>query len=381
MRASLPPLSLYIHIPWCMRKCPYCDFNSHAAPGRLPVEAYTHGLLADLHRELDKAAGRTIETVFIGGGTPSLFPPDAIGRVLETVGGALAVDSEVTLEANPGTLEQGRFEGFHAAGVNRLSIGVQSFSPEKLKRLGRIHGREETLEAARAARAAGFDNFNLDLMYALPEQSIDEAIGDVRQAMALEPAHLSLYQLTLEPNTVFYAHPPTLPDEDSAIDMLEGSQRLLADSGYRQYEVSAYARQGMQCRHNLNYWRFGDYLAVGAGAHGKVTDAAGVIRRYRKVRMPALYMERVAAGDADTEHRTLSVEDRLLEFMMNSLRLNEGFTPELFEGRTGLPLDAARSGLERARRAGWLNASDDGPIRLSRAGRNHLDTVVGGFLP
>lgn len=379
IRTGCPPLSLYIHLPWCVRKCPYCDFNSHAAPAQLPVQAYTRALLADLALELDKAPGRSVETVFIGGGTPSLFPPDAIGRILDAVGNRLAAEAEITLEANPGTLEQGRFEAFRAAGVNRLSIGIQSFAPEKLAQLGRIHGRAEALRAAETARCAGFDSFNLDLMYALPEQSLTEALADLEQAIQLQPPHLSHYQLTLEPNTVFFARPPVLPDQDTAADMQDHCQDLLATSGYEQYEVSAYAKPGHRCRHNLNYWRYGDYLAIGAGAHGKVTDTNGAIQRYRKVKIPALYMQRMAAGSADTEVRTVMREDRVLEFMMNALRLREGFTERLFRDRTGLSLEAAQPGLSQALDAGWLIREGD-TLRASPSGHNYLDTVLSLFL-
>jgi len=374
-----------MHLPWCVRKCPYCDFNSHAAPTELPVAAYTRALLADLLLELDKAPGRPIETVFIGGGTPSLFPAEAIGQVLEAMGPRLAADAEITLEANPGALEQGRFQAFRAAGINRLSIGVQSFSDAHLSRLGRIHGRAEALQAADAARSAGFESFNLDLMYALPDQTPGQALADLDQAIDLAPAHLSHYQLTLEPNTVFYARPPQLPDQDSAADMQDLCQARLREAGYAQYEVSAYARPGFQCRHNLNYWRFGDYLAIGAGAHGKLTGADGGIQRYRKVKIPTLYMQRMGMGmggrgNADTEHRQVDTGDRLLEFMMNALRLNAGFSDGLFHSRTGLPVSVAEAGLQRALAAGLMERDND-HWRLSPQGRNFLDTVITYFLP
>ncbi|MEX0729584.1 MAG: radical SAM family heme chaperone HemW [Aquisalimonadaceae bacterium] len=379
-RTTPPPLALYIHLPWCVRKCPYCDFNSHAAPAQLPVEPYTRALIADLLLELAKAPGRLVETVFIGGGTPSLFPPPAIAQVLDALGDRLAADAEVTLEANPGTFEQGRFEGFRAAGVNRLSIGVQSFAAEKLHSLGRIHGRNEALQAAEAARNAGFESFNLDLMYALPDQTVTEALADLEQAIRLQPPHLSHYQLTLEPNTVFFSRPPTLPDQDTAADMQDHCQALLAEAGYEQYEVSAYARPGHRCRHNLNYWRFGDYLAVGAGAHGKITHADGTVQRYRKVKVPALYMQRMGKGGADTETRAVDGQERVLEFMMNALRLRDGFTESLFSSRTGLPMETAQPGLDRALAEGWM-VRDGESLRLSDGGRNHLDTVLTQFLP
>ncbi|HET8730764.1 MAG TPA: radical SAM family heme chaperone HemW, partial [Moraxellaceae bacterium] len=295
---ALPPLSLYIHVPWCVRKCPYCDFNSHAAGAELPETAYVDALLADLRQDLDLdlVQGREIASIFIGGGTPSLFSPDAYARLFDGLRRELhfASDIEITLEANPGTVEQAKFRGYRALGVNRLSIGVQSFSPEKLAALGRIHGRDEAVRAAEAARGAGFDNFNIDLMHGLPGQSVAEALADVRQALALAPTHLSWYQLTIEPNTVFYRDPPVLPEDDTLWSIQEEGQTLLAEGGYRQYEVSAYARPERECRHNRNYWMFGDYLALGAGAHGKVTRPAsalgqGGVWRYAKTRLPRDY--------------------------------------------------------------------------------------------
>lgn len=270
-----PPLSLYVHIPWCARKCPYCDFNSHAADRAVPERAYVDALLRDLEDELPGVGSRPIATLFIGGGTPSLFSAEAIARLLEGIRArvALAGDAEITLEANPGSADQDRFRGFRQAGVNRLSIGVQSFAPEKLRRLGRIHDREQALKAVAAARAAGFDNINLDLMFGLPEQTVTAALDDLATAIALGPKHLSFYQLTVEPNTRFYKDPPRLPDEDTVEAMQRACQALLARQGYRRYEVSAYAQTDFRCRHNLNYWQFGDYLGIGAGAHGKLTDA------------------------------------------------------------------------------------------------------------
>jgi len=289
---ALPPLSLYIHFPWCVRKCPYCDFNSHAVRGDLPEDQYIDALLADLESDLPRVWGRPVRSVFLGGGTPSLFSPEAIERLLAGVRArvTLVPEAEVTLEANPGTVETERFRGYRAAGVNRLSIGIQSFQPEQLQKLGRIHGRDEALAAAQAARAAGFDNFNLDLMFGLPQQTLDEALADLRTALALNPTHLSLYQLTLEPNTLFHAQPPELPDEDVLAAMQEALQAELADAGFTQYEVSAYARAGRRCRHNLNYWQFGDYLGIGAGAHAKITDADGITRLW-KVKQPRNFLE------------------------------------------------------------------------------------------
>ncbi|MEE8343471.1 MAG: radical SAM family heme chaperone HemW, partial [Gammaproteobacteria bacterium] len=271
---ALPPLSLYVHIPWCVRKCPYCDFNSHESKGDIPEQRYVRALLADLDQELERLQGRPVQSIFLGGGTPSLFSPQSIENLLTGIGNrmTLAADLEVTMEVNPGTMEQGKFAEFHAAGINRLSIGVQSFEPQLLQRIGRIHGREEAVRAAETAQFAGFKNFNLDLMYGLPGQHQHQALDDLRLAMQFRPGHLSWYQLTIEPNTHFYHRPPRLPGEALIESMQEEGQRLLEQNGYAQYEVSAYARHGQRCRHNLNYWHFGDYLGIGAGAHGKVTD-------------------------------------------------------------------------------------------------------------
>src|SRR3990172_545076 len=306
--ASLPPLSLYVHIPWCVRKCPYCDFNSHeASSGRsrhpasrdisaslhvtIPEREYIDALLRDLEQDLPRVWGRIVPPLFLGGGTPSLFSPEAIDRLLSGIRARLPLDQniEITLEANPGTVDVERFKGFRAAGINRLSIGIQSFDEEKLKALGRIHGRDEALRAAESARAAGFENFNLDLMFGLPDQTVEQALADIRTAIQLCPTHLSAYQLTIEPNTLFHARPPTLPDNDSTWDMQSQLQTELAAADYRQYEVSAYARPGYECRHNLNYWKFGDYLGIGAGAHAKITAASGITRLW-KVKHPGEYL-------------------------------------------------------------------------------------------
>ncbi|MCC5858308.1 MAG: radical SAM family heme chaperone HemW [Ectothiorhodospiraceae bacterium] len=376
-----PPLSLYVHIPWCVRKCPYCDFNSHAAPARLPVADYLAALRADLAGELASAPGRQIQTVFIGGGTPSLFPPQAIAQLLEDLRPHLPTAAEITLEANPGTVEQARFADFRQAGVNRLSIGVQSFNPQMLRRLGRIHGRDEAVRAAEAAVAAGFSNFNLDLMFALPEQTLAQMLDDLRYAVALDPPHLSHYQLTLEPNTVFYSKPPALPDDDSAWAMQQAAGEVLAGHGYSHYEVSAWARQGRECRHNRNYWLFGDYLAIGAGAHGKLTNPVdGSVRRYRKAKVPALYMGQVRAGTPNVEERRLHRDDLVLEFMMNALRLSDGFTIPMFEQRTGLPFKAAEPGLGTALEHGWVEQHGE-RIRTTAQGRCFLNAVLELFLP
>ena len=332
-------IAIYVHLPWCVRKCPYCDFNSHAAPARIPELTYVKALLADLDADLDLAAGRTVTSVFLGGGTPSLFGTEAIGTLLKGIATRLpfAADVEITMEANPGTVEHGRFEGYAAAGVNRVSLGAQSFDAERLKQLGRIHGPEEIGIAVSELRAASITNFNLDLMYALPEQTTAGALADLSSAIALGPAHLSHYQLTLEPGTAFYHRPPPLPDDDQAFEMQEGCQQMLAAAGFEQYEVSAYARPGRQCRHNLNYWRYGDYLGIGAGAHGKLT-VDGPDHPHREdphaARVPA--PARSKAWATGTPAGPCRVADLPFEFMLNALRLHEGFTLADFERATGL---------------------------------------------
>ncbi|WP_300615547.1 radical SAM family heme chaperone HemW [Dokdonella sp.] len=386
MPSIAPPLSLYVHIPWCVRKCPYCDFNSHAKDGAMPVDDYVDALLADLDRDLREQAqaiaDRPLHSVFFGGGTPSLFLPDAIARILDGVAARIPLprDAEVTLETNPGTVEHGRFEDYLGAGVNRLSFGVQSFDDDKLRRLGRIHSASEAERAIRLARDAGFDNFNIDLMYALPQQSLDGAIVDVERAIALQPTHVSHYQLTLEPNTLFAAKPPPLPDEDSAWDMQEACQARLAEAGYAQYEVSAYARDGRRCAHNLNYWRFGDYLGIGAGAHGKISDASnGTILRTTKVKLPRSYLERAARGESFGTTAPVGPADRPFEFMLNALRLNDGVDADRFEQRTGVALADIATPLSIARRRGWLT---DDPARLqpSADGRRFLNDLIQVFL-
>lgn len=385
LRMMAPPLSLYVHIPWCVRKCPYCDFNSHAQNATLPVDDYVAALLADLDRDLssygEAIAGRAIHSVFFGGGTPSLFQPDAIARILDGVAARIALprDAEVTLETNPGAVEHGRFAGYRAAGVNRLSFGVQSFDDDKLRRLGRIHSAAEAERAIRLAHEAGFDNFNVDLMYALPLQTLAGALADVERALALQPAHLSHYQLTLEPNTLFAAKPPPLPDEDHAWDMQEACQARVAEAGYAQYEVSAYARDGRRCAHNLNYWRFGDYLGIGAGAHGKLSGADGTIRRTAKVKLPRSYLERAARGEAFGTHADVAPVERPFEFMLNALRLNEGVPLDFFERRTGLAAAAIAAPLARARRRGWLEP-DPAWLRPTAEGRRLLNDLVASFL-
>ena len=380
---TTPPLSLYVHLPWCVRKCPYCDFNSHEGRGALPFEAYVDALLADLDHDLPLAWGRTVHSVFFGGGTPSLFPPAAIDRFLQQASARLrfAPDVEVTLETNPGTVEHGPFAGYRAAGVNRLSFGVQSFDDGCLQRLGRIHSSGDAERAVKAAQDAGFDNLNLDLMYALPGQSLAMALADVDRAIALQPAHLSHYQLTLEPNTVFAVRTPAgLPDEDGAWDMQEACQARLAAAGFAQYEVSAYARAGRQCRHNLNYWQFGDYLGIGAGAHGKLTLGASqqVLRRW-KLRHPAEYQAKAGTPAAIGGDEVLTASRLPFDFMLNALRLNAGVPMAMFEARTGLPRAAIADHLATAHARGWLEPDPDW-LRPTELGRRFANDVIGLFL-
>ena len=378
-----PPLSLYVHLPWCVRKCPYCDFNSHAQRGELPFAAYVDALLADLDHDLPLAWGRTVHSVFFGGGTPSLFPPEAIDAFLQQASSRLrfAPEAEITLETNPGTAEHGRFEGYRAAGVNRLSFGIQSFDDGCLQRLGRIHDSREAVAAVELARAAGFDNFNLDLMYALPGQTLAMAQDDIARAIALEPTHVSHYQLTLEPNTVFAARPPRgIPDHDAAWDMQEACQAMLADAGYAQYETSAYARAGRQCAHNLNYWRYGDYLGIGAGAHGKLTlgHEQSILRRW-KLKHPARYLAAAGRKEAIGGDDRIEPARRPFEYMLNVLRLVEGFALADFEARTGLPRSAIEAPLRRAYASGWLEREGD-RVRPTELGRRFTNDVMSLFL-
>lgn len=390
MTQSALPLALYVHMPWCVKKCPYCDFNSHGLRGDPSYDRYVDCLLDDLDGDLaDFGAGvhgRPIVSLFFGGGTPSLFAPELIGRFLD---GArerlpLAPDCEITLETNPGTVEHGRFDGYLAAGVNRLSFGIQSFDDAKLRRLGRIHSATEAEDAVRQARAAGFDNINVDLMYALPQQTLAGALADVDRAMALEPSHISHYQLTLEPNTAFAKHPPPLPDDDAAWDMQEACQARLAAGGYAQYEVSAYAQPGRRCMHNLNYWAFGDYLGIGAGAHGKVsvvdeTTAALTTQRRWKARMPLAYMKHAAQAERLDGSKQVPANELPFEYMLNALRLVDGLPMAWFAERTGLaPADIAKP-LAEARRRGWLH---DDPERLhtTELGQRFLNDVIEQFM-
>ena len=380
------PLALYVHFPWCVKKCPYCDFNSHALRGaqasEIPERAYVDALLRDLDFELRDGESRPLSSVFFGGGTPSLFSAQAVGRVLEGVQRRLdyAPGAEITLEANPGTAEAGRFRGYRDAGVNRLSIGVQSFDAAKLKALGRIHGPDEARGAVQLARDAGFDNLNLDLMYALPQQTPAEAEADLRAAFALAPEHLSYYHLTLEPNTAFHARPPALPDAEAAWSMQERGQALLAEHGYAQYEVSAYARAGRRCRHNLNYWQYGDYLGIGAGAHGKRTAADGSIRRRARHKLPRTYLGTAGTAAALQEDQAVAAGELPFEYAMNALRLNDGFGLDEFQRRTGLGPEALERPLAAARERGLIEADAAG-VRATARGQTYLNQLTALFLP
>lgn len=379
---ALPPLSLYIHLPWCVRKCPYCDFNSHALKDALPEATYVDALLRDLEQDLPRVWGRRVVSVFIGGGTPSLFSPEALDRLLSGLRARLAInaDAEITLEANPGTAEQGKFREYRTLGINRLSIGVQSFQNDALQRLGRIHGRTEAIAAAEMAHAAGFDNVNLDIMFALPNQTAKQAAEDVATAIDLEPTHISYYQLTLEPNTLFHAQPPTLPDNDLAWQIQQAGQALLGAADYGQYEVSAYAQPKKQCAHNLNYWQFGDYLGLGAGAHGKITDASQqAITRLAKHRSPQAFMQSAGSAQSIQSERVLTRKEVGLEFMMNALRLNTGFETALFLAHAGQQISLIDSALNNAVEAGLLERSAK-RICPTEKGRQFLDDLVALFI-
>jgi oxygen-independent coproporphyrinogen-3 oxidase len=378
-----PPLALYVHVPWCVRKCPYCDFNSHHQPRELPVKPYVEALVRDLEQDLPLAWGRTVHSVFFGGGTPSLFPPAAIGDILAAASARLrfAPGAEVTLECNPGTAEHGRFEDYLAAGVNRVSFGVQSFDDGCLQRLGRIHDAGEAEAAVKMAQDAGVANINLDLMYALPEQTLAMALHDVERAVALAPQHLSHYHLTLEPNTVFAARPPAgIPDPDAAWDMQDACVEAMAAAGYAQYEVSAYARPDRQCAHNLNYWRYGDYLGIGAGAHGKLTSGAAqsILRRW-KPKNPTGYMASAGTPEGIGGEEAVSPANRPFDYMLNALRLVEGFRLRDFEARTGLSRRAIRSELDHAVLSGWLQVDEDRVVP-TELGRRFTNDVIGLFL-
>ena len=378
--AALPPLALYVHIPWCIRKCPYCDFNSHEQRGALPETEYVDALIADLEFALPLIWGRRVGSVFFGGGTPSLFAAAAIDRILAAIRArvALAPDAEVTLEANPGTFERMKFAGFKAAGVNRLSLGVQSFNPAHLRALGRVHDDREARTAVAAALEI-FDNINLDLMYALPGQTPGGARADAVAALEFSPPHLSFYHLTIEPNTLFHRHPPALPDEDTAAEIEDELEAALVKAGYRHYETSAFAKTGRECRHNLNYWQFGDYLGIGAGAHSKLSFAERIVRQIRH-RQPQQYLAAVASGTPLAEQRELSRADAGFEFMLNVLRLTDGFPVSQFAERTGFALASVQRELAEAERRGLLER-DHQRIRPTPLGRRFLNDLQAIFLP
>jgi len=377
---TLPPLSLYIHLPWCVKKCPYCDFNSHTYESGLPEDEYVNALISDLEYQLPSIWGRRIVSVFIGGGTPSLFSAQSINKIMTTIRSHLNClpDMEVTMEANPGTVEQNKFNGFYEAGINRLSIGVQSFDDQKLKSLGRIHNANEALNAVEVARKAGFSNINLDIMFALPGQSIEQALLDLQQAIDLSPQHISWYQLTIEPNTFFYSHPPVTPEDDDVWEMQQKGQQLLADSGYIQYEISAYAKNKQQCAHNLNYWQFGDYLALGAGAHGKISRAdTSEINRYWQVRKPADYMQ-ASVENKTSGSESLLTEQIVFEFMLNALRLKQGFDIQTFEQNTGLSSELIIEKCQNAIGEGLLERNEKG-FAATQQGYLFLNDLINLF--
>lgn len=375
--ANRPPLSLYIHIPWCVQKCPYCDFNSHALKGEVPHEEYVRHLLADLDNDLPLTGGREVSTIFIGGGTPSLLSSEAMMLLMDGVRARLPLSptAEITMEANPGTVEADRFSGYQRAGINRISIGVQSFSPEKLQRLGRIHGPEEAKRAAHLAADLGLRSFNLDLMHGLPDQSLEEALDDLRQAIALNPPHLSWYQLTIEPNTLFSSRPPILPDDDALWDIFEQGDKLLTAAGYQQYETSAYAKPGYRCEHNLNYWRFGDYLGIGCGAHGKLTQPDGRIIRTTKTRHPRGFM---AGNYLDRQHEVVDSE-KPFEFFMNRFRLLEAAPREEFSRYTGLNESVIRPQIDEALEKGYLTETPE-QWQITHKGKLFLNSLLELFL-
>jgi len=399
-KMTLPPLSLYIHVPWCVRKCPYCDFNSHKAEEHIPETEYVQALLDDLEADLPYVQGREIQTIFIGGGTPSLLSVEAYKNLLAGLQEKVSFvkDIEITMEANPGTFEAEKFAGYRKLGINRLSIGVQSFADHQLKHLGRIHDGQQAVAAINMAKAAGFDNFNIDLMHGLPDQSEAQALADIQQAIDLGPAHMSWYQLTIEPNTEFFKRPPVLPEDETLWDIQEAGQALLAKHGFEQYEVSAYAQKDKQATHNLNYWQFGDYLGIGAGAHGKVTDlvnapeslTASPVFRTWKTRAPKDFLN-AATDDAKEKGKhflagkeSIQNEDLGLEFLMNALRLQQGFDLNLFEQRTGYPLETIASGIDTAIEKGLLekHVLNDGSeqIKTSAKGSLFLNEILGLFM-
>ena len=378
--ATLPPLTLYVHIPWCLKKCPYCDFNSHEARGEVPEKAYVEAVIADLEAAIPGVWGRRVHAIFVGGGTPSLFSPEAIDRLLTAARTLLPVevDAEITLEANPGTFEQAKFRAFRAAGVNRLSVGIQSFDDARLAQIGRVHGGDEARRAARIA-VETFERVNLDLMYALPGQDAAGALADVTEALSFGPEHLSAYHLTIEPNTLFHRHPPALPDDDASAEIEDGVESALARAGFEHYETSAYARPGARARHNVNYWRFGDYLGIGAGAHSKLSYPDRIVREMR-FKQPRAYQEGAMAGAAIQSAHDVPASDLPFEFAMNALRLADGFALSLFTERTGLAASVLEGPLSRAESMGLVDR-DAFSVRPTPRGRRFLNDLLGLFVP
>jgi putative oxygen-independent coproporphyrinogen III oxidase len=380
---ALPPLSLYIHVPWCIKKCPYCDFNSHKSTEILPEQAYIDALIRDLEQAVPTVWGRTIQTIFIGGGTPSLFSAEAYDRLFSSLRALLPIshNAEITLEANPGTFEQHRFADYLSLGINRLSIGIQSFNEQSLTALGRIHDGQQAIKAVETAHKVGFENFNLDLMFGLPHQTSKTAREDIETAIALEPSHLSYYQLTIEPNTLFHQQPPTLPDDDPIMDWQLDSQQRMAKAGFEQYEVSAYAKNKQLCRHNLNYWQFGDYLGIGAGAHGKISDAAQQsIARKSKQKQPQKYIESAGTDQVILTDEIISTHDIGFEFMLNALRLTDGFPTPLFYQRAGVPISHIDKALQQAEQLGLITWTIH-RICPTEKGQRYLNSLVELFLP
>ena len=377
--SHLPPLSLYVHIPWCVKKCLYCDFNSHPLRSDVSPKDYTNTLIRDLEQHLGQIKDREIQTIFFGGGTPSVFEPDLIGTVIDYVkeNCLIRTDAEITLEANPGASDRIKFEGYRRVGVNRLSIGVQTTNDQLLKKLGRVHASAEAIETISDAKSI-FENINIDLMFALPEQGLGELKTDLSRVLEFAPEHLSIYQLTIEPNTWFFRYPPKLPDDDLASEMQFEIESVAHEHGYKQYEVSAFAKLGRQCSHNMNYWEFGDYLGVGAGAHSKITTSNSVTRLV-KHKQPKRYMEAVAIGDSVSSDKIVTSESLPFEFFMNALRLNDGVPRSLFEKRTALPIDIVESQLVALERRGLMNVSE-GFIRTTPLGMRFLNEVLQEFL-
>ena len=375
------PLSLYIHIPWCIKKCPYCDFNSHEARNDIPEERYLDALIRDLENELPNIWGRSIESVFIGGGTPSLFSAEGIDKLLRSLRERLNIrpNIEITMEANPGTFEQERFSAYRQAGINRLSIGIQSYNDNHLKALGRVHGSSEALKATEIVQKAGFGNFNLDLMFGLPKQTVGEALSDLKTAIAMKPNHISWYQLTIEENTLFHYSPPPIPNDELIWEIQQQGQKLLKESGYEQYEVSAYAQKIQQSKHNINYWQFGDYLGIGAGAHGKITMPDGSITRHTKFRHPEEYMNKALDNQARSSEKSLTKDDVIFEFMLNIARLRHGFTTELFEQRTWLAFSEVEEKLESLIEDGLILKTED-HYKPSDKGYLFVNDIVNRFL-